>query len=86
MQNYYTYDDLDVIKEQIANLFKENKIIHVNVNEKRIKKNNCESTITGVYQHFFCVSSKVNKYLEDFSIRYSDIKSGKYSIVELEAK
>lgn len=78
--------DIETIKSKLNELFKTNKLIHVSVNSGRTKLTDVPSTITGIYNHFLCVTSKVKNYKEEsFTINFIDILIGKFQIKELNA-
>lgn len=58
--------------------------IHVTINDGRLRVNNAETIIVGVYNHFITVKSYVNKYFETFTIKLVDFQIGKAKILELE--
>ena len=74
---------IEEIKNKLEELFKKNKIIHVSIIEGRKKVKSASTKITGVYPNFICVESKVNKYMESFTISYRDIMIKKCIIDEL---
>ena len=77
--------DLDTVKTRLQEIFKTNKLVHVSVNQGRIKLTDIPSTITGIYNHFFCVTSHIKSYQEEsFTINFVDILIGRYSIKELD--
>jgi hypothetical protein len=65
-------------------LYANNSLIHVSVLTGRAKINDVPSTITGIYNHFLCVTSRVKNYKEEsFTINFIDILIGKFQIKEL---
>lgn len=77
--------DLDTLKVKLQDIFKKNSLVHVSVNSGRTKYSDVPSTITGIYNHFFCVTSNVKNYQsESFTINFVDILIGKFKIKELE--
>ena len=77
--------DLDTLKVKLQDIFKKNSLVHVSVNSGRTRYSDVPSTITGIYNHFFCVTSNVKNYqAESFTINFVDILIGKFSIKELE--
>ena len=77
--------DLDTLKVKLQDIFKKNSLVHVSVNSGRSRYSDVPSTITGIYNHFFCVTSNVKNYqAESFTINFVDILIGKFSIKELE--
>ena len=76
--------DIATIKNRLNELYKTNKLIHVSVNQGRTKVTDVPSNITGIYNHFLCVTSKVKNYKEEsFTINFIDILIGKFKIKEL---
>ena len=77
--------DLDTLKVKLQDIFKTTSLVHVSVNSGRSRYSDVPSTITGIYNHFFCVTSNVKNYqAESFTINFVDILIGKFSIKELE--
>ena len=77
--------DLHTVKTKLQDIFKTNKIVHVSINSGRSKTIDIPSTITGIYNHFFCVTAHVKNYQEEsFTINFIDILIGKFTIKELE--
>lgn len=77
--------DLQTVKTRLQELFKTNKLVHVSLNSGRTKLTDIPSTITGVYNHFFCVTAVIKNYQEEsFTINFIDILIGKFTIKELE--
>lgn len=65
-------------------IFTKKKIVHISVNSGRTKLTDIPSTITGIYNHFFCVTSHIKSYQEEsFTINFVDILIGKFSVKEL---
>lgn len=76
--------DLETVKTRLHTIFKTNKLVHVSVNTGRTKLTDVPSTITGIYNHFFCVTANIKSYQEEsFTINFIDILIGKFSIKEL---
>ena len=76
--------DLDTVKTKLQEIFKKNKLVHVSVNQGRTKLTDIPSTITGIYNHFFCVTAHIKNYKEEsFTINFIDILIGKFIIKEL---
>ena len=76
--------DLDTVKAKLQMIFNSNKIVHVSVNSGRTKLTDIPSTITGIYNHFFCVTAHIKNYKEEsFTINFIDILIGKFIIKEL---
>lgn len=77
--------DLDTVKAKLHEIFSKNKLIHVSVNSGRTKLTDIPSTITGIYNHFFCVTAHIKSYQqESFTINFIDVIIGKFSIKELD--
>lgn len=83
-ENKINLDELDDLKNKLNALYDLKKPIHVNIFSSRNKVNDALCDISGVYNKFFCVKSKVNNYMESFTINYIDIKIGNVKISELE--
>ena len=78
--------DLDTVKTKLQEIFKKNKLVHVSVNQGRTKLTDIPSTITGIYNHFFCVTAHIKSYQEEsFTINFVDVLIGRYTIKELDA-
>lgn len=71
---------VSILKEYCENQTK----IHITINDGRLRINNAETVVTGVYNHFISVKSYVNKYYETFTIKLVDFQIGKVKIQELE--
>lgn len=77
--------DIENLKEKLTKLYNQNEIIHVSVKMGRLKFEEVPSKITGIYNHFICVTANVKKYIdESFTINFIDIMIGKFKIKELE--
>ena len=77
--------DLDIVKTKLQEIFSKNKLIHVSINSGRTKATDIPSTITGIYNHFFCVTAHIKSYQEEsFTINFIDILIGKFKIKELD--
>ena len=77
--------DISTIKQKLETLYNSNSLVHVSVNSGRTKLNDIPSNITGIYNHFLCVTSKVKNYKEEsFTINFIDIIIGKFRIKELD--
>ena len=77
--------DLDTVKIRLQEIFSKDKLIHVSVNSGRTKLIDIPSTITGIYNHFFCVTAHIKSYQqESFTINFIDVLIGKFKIKELE--
>ena len=74
---------LEEIKNKLNELYKQNKNIHVSINDGRRKVKSALTKITGSYTNFICVKSEVNKYMESFTISYKDILIKRIVIDEL---
>lgn len=76
--------DIETIKKRLNDLYANNDLIHVSVITGRTKLTDVPSNITGIYNHFLCVTSKVKNYKEEsFTINFIDILIGKFKIKEL---
>lgn len=73
------YED---IKEKLVEL-KKKGMIHVSLTKGRNKIEEAPTKIVGIYNHFICVQSKVNNYVADFTISYTDILTKQILIKEL---
>ena len=83
--NGVTKLDLDTIKTRLKEICEKNKLVHVSVNTGRTKLIDIPSTITGIYNHFFCVTAHIKSYQEEsFTINFIDVLIGKFSIKELD--
>ena len=71
------------IKEKIQIINSTSNIIHVTMNNKRKTVTNAVSKILSIHDRFLCIESKVNNYIEKFTINYIDIIIGNFSIKEL---
>ena len=77
------YSQLNVIKEKIKIINSSSNIIHVTMNNKRKSVHNAVSKILSIHDRFICIESKVNDYIEKFTINYIDLLIGNFSIKEL---
>ena len=77
-----TNQKIEEIKNKLTELYKQNKIIHVSIISGRKKIKSAPSKILGAYINFICVESEVNKYMESFTINYTDIMNKKIVIDE----
>ena len=77
------YSQLNVIKEKMKVINSSSSIIHVTMNNKRKTINNAVSKILSIHDRFICIESKVNDYIEKFTINYIDLIIGNFSIKEL---
>ena len=76
--------DIKTIKTRLETLYLQNSLVHVSVNSGRTKLTDIPSNITGIYNHFVCVTSRVKNYKEEaFTINFIDILIGKFKIREL---
>ena len=71
------------IKEKIKIINSSSNIIHVTMNNKRKSVHNAVSKILSIHDRFICIESKVNDYIEKFTINYIDLLIGNFSIKEL---
>ena len=78
-----TDEDIEKIKLIANNLFVNKTHLHIKIVEKR-KKVNALSMITGVYDRFMTVSSKVGAYEESFTISYISILLKEFVIDEIQ--
>ena len=77
--------DLETVKTRLHEIYEKNKLVHVSVNSGRTKLTDIPSTITGIYNHFFCVTAHIKSYQEEsFTINFIDILIGKFNIKELD--
>ena len=77
--------DLDTVKTKLQEIYRSNSIVHVSINSGRTKLTDSPSTITGIYNHFFCVTAHIKNYKEEsFTINFIDILIGKFTIKELD--
>ena len=85
-QNNYgvTKLDLKTVRTQLETLYLSNDIIHITVNSGRNKMVDVPSKISGIYNHFVCVTANIKNYRdESFTINFIDIIMGKFIIKEL---
>lgn len=83
MQSTIASLQLNTIKEKLEAIYKTSTIIHVSIHNKRNKVLNAPSRILQIYPRFLCVESKVNSYVEKFTINYTDLMTGNITIKEL---
>ena len=77
--------DLATLKTKLQEVFLTNKLVHITTNSGRTKVIDVPSTITGIYNHFFCVTAHIKSYQEEsFTINFIDVLIGKFSIKELD--
>jgi len=77
--------DLGSIRSDLERLFEENVLLHVSLREGRKRLEDVPSTITGVYNHFVCVTAHIKNYVDEtLTINYIDIVIGKFKIKELD--
>lgn len=77
--------DLETVKTRLNEIYSKNKLVHVSINSGRTKLTDIPSTITGIYNHFFCVTAHIKSYQEEsFTINFIDILIGKFKIKELD--
>ena len=77
--------DLATLKSKLQEVFVKNKLVHITANSGRTKVIDVPSTITGIYNHFFCVTAHVKNYQEEsFTINFIDVLIGKFNIKELD--
>lgn len=76
--------DIEAIKNKLIDIYNTSNLVHVSINSGRVKMIDVPSNITGIYNHFLCVTSKVKNYKEEsFTINFIDILIGKFKIKEL---
>ena len=76
--------DLNTIKARLETIYKSSQIIHVSVVAGRNKMDEVPSKISGIYNHFICVTANIKNYKdESFTINFIDIIMGKFIIKEL---
>lgn len=83
MQTQTASSQLKHIQEELKRIYQLTNLIHVSILNKRNKIIEAPSKIVGIYSRFLCVESKVNTYLEKFTINYTDIMTGNIVIKEL---
>lgn len=83
MQSTIADLQFNTIKEKLEGIYKSSNLIHVSIHNKRNKIIEAPSKIIGIYQRFMCVESKVNSYVEKFTIHYTDLMTGNITIKEL---
>ncbi len=83
MQKTLANTQMSTIKEQLEHLQQRTSLIHVSIHNKRNRIVDAPSKIIGIYPRFLCVESKVNEYVERFTINYTDLMIGNISIKEL---
>lgn len=83
MQTQTASSQLKHIQEELKRIYQLTNLIHVSILNKRNKIIEAPSIIVGIYSRFLCVESKVNTYLEKFTINYTDIMTGNIVIKEL---
>lgn len=83
MQSTIADLQFNTIKEKLEGIYKSSNLIHVSIHNKRNKIIEAPSIIIGIYQRFMCVESKVNSYVEKFTIHYTDLMTGNITIKEL---
>lgn len=75
---------LTAIYERIQALYERTNTIHVTVKNKRNLIMDAPSKIVGIYERFLCVEALVNRYIEKFTINYTDLITNKIIIKELD--
>ena len=73
MGNNIDYSQLSIIKEKLKVLKELSDTIHVTIHNKRNGVVNASSKIISIHDRFFCVESKINNYVEKFTINYIDL-------------
>jgi len=83
-QTSFTKHDIGEIKKGIEAIFASSPNIHVSVHQGRTRLVDVPSTITGIYNHFLCVTSHIKNYHDEtFTINFIDLAIGKFKIKEL---
>lgn len=77
-------NQLKRIKEKLQNIKENSSIIHVSIHNKRNGVVDATSKIISIHDRFFCVESKINSYVEKFTINYIDLLINNISIKELQ--
>ena len=83
MQTTLANMQFSAMKERLKELSCKTSFIHVTILNKRNKVIDAPSKITGIYDRFLCVESKVQNYVEKFTINYFDLMTGAIAIKEL---
>lgn len=77
-------ENIALIRDKFMKLKQVTSNIHVTITTSRRKISETPAKITGVFNRFVCVTSKINNYEEDFTLSYVDILCGKIIVKELE--
>ena len=80
---YLSNRKIELIKNQLSELYKNNVIIHVSIKNGRKRVISAPCKLVSVYANFVCVQSEVNKYMENFTIHYRDIMINNIIIDEI---
>ena len=77
---------IDVIRNDIRNLFETNPNIHVNVTMRhpRVSVQNGPAVIKGVYPNTFQLEETESGYTQRHSVQYNDVLIGRVEILELQ--
>lgn len=75
----------DYIKKKIEALYNENPVIHISVtmNSPKVRLENEEVTLKGVYSHLFRIEEKTSGTPKSHTFQYSDILTNQIIIAEL---
>lgn len=84
MANNIDYSQLKNIKQKLQNIKEDSNIIHVSIHNKRNGVVDAISKIISIHDRFFCLESKINNYVEKFTINYIDLLINNISIKELQ--
>lgn len=76
---------LDYIKKKIEDLYNENPVIHISVtmNSPKVRLENEEVSLKGVYPHVFRIEEKSTGTPKSHTFQYSDILTNQIIIAEL---
>ena len=77
-------NQLKRIIEKLQNIKENSSFIHVSIHNKRNGVVDATSKIISIHDRFFCVESKINSYVEKFTINYIDLLINNISIKELQ--
>ena len=77
---------IDVIRNDIRNLFETNPNIHVNVTMRhpKVSVQNGPAVIKGVYPNTFQLEETESGYTQRHSVQYNDVLIGRVEILELQ--
>lgn len=82
-RGFITIDQYENLQKKFKEL-QEKGPIHVNLTKGKKRVEHATTYILGIYAKFVCVQSRVNHYVEDFTISYSDLFSKEIVIDELD--